>query len=154
MTAPAFRSRWAEWNPGAPPAFPGRLSETEPAKPPKPSSEGFEGAIPESVPGNRPPSGALEGEGCTSCGSPLSDPGDVLCGGCFASRRGPGRLLTFDPRRRFRTFARLSGHPCGDCGAIDWHVNPRGDATCRTCARQRAATTEPWTGGVLGGGAA
>ena len=151
MSAPAFRSRWAEWNP----PFPGRLSETEPAKPAKPSFEGFEGANPESEPGNRPPSGSLEGEGCTLCGSPLSTPGDVLCGGCYASRRGPGRVLAFDPGRRLRTIARLSGRPCGDCGSIDWYVSPRGDSACKPCARARgAATTEPGTNGVLGEGAA
>ena len=150
MSAPAFRSRWAEWNP----PFPGRLSETEPAKPAKPSSEGFEGAIPESVAGNRPPSGSLEVGGCTSCGSPLSAAGDVLCGGCYASRRGPGVVLAFDPRRRLRTVARLSSRSCGDCGAIDWNVNVRGDATCRACAKGRAATTAGGIDTVPEGGAA
>lgn len=145
MSTPAFRSRWAEWNP----SFPGKPPEIEPAKPAKPGFEGFEGAIPESAPGNRAPSG----EGCTLCGSPLSDPGDVLCGGCYASRRGPGIVLTFDPGRRLRTIARLSGRPCGDCGTIAWGVTPRGDATCRTCARGRGATTGAGTDSVPGGAA-
>ena len=120
MSAPDFRSRWAEWSPGSPP-------------PPAPDA----------------PS-------CYRCGSPLADPGrDLLCPECFDSRRGPGRVLTFDPRRRLRAVARLSGRRCGDCGSSDWYVSPRGDSACRPCARaRRTATTEPGTDSVLGGGAA
>lgn len=70
---------------------------------------------------------------CTACGSPVDDPGDALCGACYAARRGPGRVLTFDPDRRRRTLARLAGRPCGTCGAVAWRVNARGDATCRGC---------------------
>ena len=121
MSAPAFRSRWADWSPGSP----------------------------------VPPPAGLEGEGCTLCGSPLSDPGDVLCGACYSSRRGPGAVLTFDPGRRLRTIARLSGRPCGDCGRVAWYVNPRGDATCRTCARGRdSASRDTRTDSFPGGGAA
>jgi len=131
MSAPGFRSRWAEWSPGSPP-------------PPAPEA-----------PPATPPTG-LEAPACYRCGSPLADPGgDLLCASCYASRRGPGRVLAFDPRRRLRAIARLSGRPCEDCGAIDWHVTPRGDSACRPCARARgAATTEPGTDGVLGGGVA
>jgi len=150
MSAPAFRSRWADWNPGTPPSFPGELSETEPAKPAKPGFEGFEGSTPGSVPGNHPFSRTLEVGGCTSCGSSLSGPGDVLCGPCYVSIRGSGVVLTFDPRRRLRTISRLTGRPCGDCGAIDWNVNARGDATCRTCARGRGAAKETGTDTVPG----
>ena len=152
MSTPAFRSRWAEWNPGAPPHSPEELSRIEPAKPAEPGFEGFAGGIPVRSPGNH----VSPGDGCTRCGSSLADPGgDLLCPGCFASRRGPGRVLTFDPRRRLRSIARLSGRPCGDCGAIDWYVSPRGDSVCRPCARaRRAVTTDPGTNGVLGGGAA
>lgn len=147
MTAPAFRSRWTDWTPGDPP-------ETEPAKPSKPVSGGFEGAIPGTSPEMRPLSVQLEGDGCTVCGSPLSDPGNLLCGGCYASRRGPGRVLTFDPARRLRSIARLSARPCGSCGRVDWHVNPRGDATCRTCAGGRTVSTGTGTDTIPGGGAA
>jgi len=128
MSAPDFRSRWAEWSPGSPP--PPVLPAT-------------------------PPTG-LEAPACYRCGYPLADPGgDLLCGRCYSSRRGPGRVLTFDPRRRLRSIARLSGRPCGDCGSIDWYVSPRGDSACKPCARARGAvTTEPGTNGVLGGGAA
>ena len=151
MTAPAFRSRWTDWTPGR---FPGDTPETEPAKPSKQVSGGFEGAIPGTSPESRPPSVQLEGDGCTRCGSPLSDPGDLLCGGCYASRRGPARVLTFGPARRLRTIARLSARPCGNCGRVDWYVNPRGDATCRTCAVGRTASTGTGTDSVPGGGTA
>lgn len=145
MSAPAFRSRWAGWDPAAPPIFPDKSPQSEPAEPPEPGFEGFAGAIPVRIPGNRGPSGDLDREACTRCGSPLADPGDVLCGACYASRRGPRAVLTFDPRRRLRTIAWLSGRQCGDCGAIDWYVTHRGDATCRTCARGRGAITETGT---------
>ena len=75
---------------------------------------------------------------CYHCHASLSDPGDLLCPPCYASRRAPGRVLPFDPDRRSRTLARLADRPCPDCHTTDWYVSPRGDATCQACARSRA----------------
>lgn len=74
---------------------------------------------------------------CTSCSSPVADPNDVLCPACYQLRRGPGRVLRFDPDRRRRTALRLADRPCRDCHTTSWHVTPRGDASCQTCARKR-----------------
>lgn len=84
-------------------------------------------------PGSAPPA-------CTACGAVLFMETDIICPGCYAKRRPsrPGSVVPFDPGRRLRSIARLSGRVCGDCGSVDWYVNPRGDATCRTCARRRA----------------
>jgi uncharacterized Zn finger protein (UPF0148 family) len=90
---------------------------------------------------------------CTSCNSPLFIESDILCPACYQARRAPGRVLPFDPARRTRTLARLAGYPCPDCETVAWHVNARGDATCQTCARRRAATTDAGTDGVRGGAA-
>jgi len=70
---------------------------------------------------------------CTACRAPVASPEDILCGACHQTRRGPGRVLVFDPGRRLRTLARLSGRACETCGATDWHVTARGDAACRGC---------------------
>lgn len=89
---------------------------------------------------------------CTSCNAPLFIESDLLCPACYRARRGPGRVLPFDPERRRRTLTRLAGYPCPDCETVEWHVNARGDATCRTCAQRRAATTDTGTDGVPAGG--
>ncbi len=105
---------------------------------------------------------------CPACGAPVDDPEAVLCGACYAARRGPGRVLAFDPDRRRRTEARLAGRACGTCGATSWRVNGRGDATCRGCFPDSSSTRSgsapdapaasklagPDRGGVSGGGAA
>lgn len=83
---------------------------------------------------------------CTSCSASVDDPGDILCRACYASRRGPGRVLVFDPERRRRSGAHLARRTCTSCGATDWRVTPRGDATCRRC-------TGSLTYGVRGGAA-
>ncbi len=75
---------------------------------------------------------------CTSCNSPLFIEADLLCPTCYQARRGPGKVLPFDPDRRGRTLARLAGCPCPECQTVAWHVNANGDATCQTCARTRA----------------
>lgn len=97
--------------------------------------------------------GAPEPHACTGCASPVTEAEDLLCPACYAERRGPGRLLRFDPDRRRRTEQRLAGRPCPDCQTADWYVSPRGDATCQTCARRRAATTSTRTDDVRGGAA-
>ncbi len=76
---------------------------------------------------------ALALPACTACRAPVASPEDILCGACHAERRGAGRVLAFDPGRRLRTLARLSGRACEMCGATDWHVTARGDAACRGC---------------------
>ena len=91
---------------------------------------------------------ALASPTCTACNAPLFIETDVLCPTCYQARRGPGRVLPFDPGRRARTLDRLAGHPCPDCQTVAWHVNAGGDATCQTCARRRAATTDSGTGGA------
>lgn len=85
-------------------------------------------------PGSAPPA-------CTVCGAVLFMETDVICPACYATRRPsrPGSVVPFAPGRRLRSIARLSGRTCGDCGDVDWYVNPRGDAVCRSCARRRAA---------------
>ena len=85
---------------------------------------------------------------CTSCQRPLFIETDILCPACYQARRAPGRVLPFDPGRRARTLDRLAGHPCPDCQTVAWHVSAGGDATCQTCARRRAATTDSGTGGA------
>lgn len=126
-----FRSRWLGWTPGS--------SEITPTPPPtKPTKEaivGFVGARPARILKTAAPL-------CPSCGAPVDDSGDVICGSCYAARRGPGEVLAFDPDRRSRTLARLADRPCPDCQAVTWHVNGRGDATCQTCARRRAGFDE------------
>lgn len=77
---------------------------------------------------------------CPACGTPVADPQDVLCAACYQARRGPGRVLAFDPDRRRRALARLAGRPCGTCGAVAWRVNARGDATCRGCFPDSSST--------------
>lgn len=78
---------------------------------------------------------------CTSCASPIADPNDVLCQACYLARRGPGRVLRFDPDRRRRTVRRLVDRACRDCHTTSWHVTPRGDAICQTCDRKRVVGT-------------
>lgn len=73
--------------------------------------------------------------GCYRCDAPLDAAADLLCSTCYAARRGPGRVLPFDPEhRRRRTAARLADRHCSGCDQVDWEVNARGDAYCRTCA--------------------
>ena len=100
------------------------------------------------------PAPVVEAAACTSCGVVLFLEQDLLCPACYAARRGPGRLLPFDPGRRPRALARLAGRPCPDCLTVAWRVNVRGDATCQTCARGRADSTADGTNGVPPGGAA
>lgn len=152
-----FRSRWLGWTPessGIPPTPP----PTEPTKAP---FVGFVGSHPTRILKTAPPA-------CTSCGATVADPQDVLCAACYQARRGPGRVLAFDPDRRRRTEARLAGRACGTCGATSWRVNGRGDATCRGCFPDSSSTRSgsapdapaasklagPDRGGVSGGGAA
>ncbi len=142
MSTPAFRSRWAGWDPAAPPRFPGTLPETEPAKPPKPGFEGFAGAIPVRIPGNHASPEDLEGDGCTSCGSRLFIETDLLCPACYQARRSPGRVIPFDPARRVRAEARLATRQCHDCGGSWWRLHQNGDSECESCWRTRAVTTE------------
>lgn len=111
---------------------------------------------------------ALSHPPCPSCGAPVDAPESVLCGPCYAARRGPGRVLPFDPDRRRRTEARLAARPCGTCGAVAWRVSGRGDATCGRCfpdsssAPARPLAGRPVSpgapgagrGGVSGGGVA
>ena len=82
---------------------------------------------------------------CTSCGTSVDDPGDILCRGCYASRRGPARVLVFEPARRRRTERFLAGRACGSCGASSWGVTSRGDAACLRCT---AARTDSVRGGA------
>lgn len=111
---------------------------------------------------------ALAPPSCTSCGATVADPQDVLCAACYQARRGPGRVLAFDPDRRWRTEARLAGRACGTCAGTAWRVNARGDATCGRCFPDSSSTRSgsapdapaasklagPDRGGVSGGGAA
>lgn len=105
---------------------------------------------------------------CPACGAPVDDPEAVICGACYQARRGPGRVLAFDPDRRRRTEARLAGRACGTCAGAAWRVNARGDATCGRCFPDSSSTRSgsapdapaasklagPDRGGVSGGGAA
>lgn len=75
---------------------------------------------------------------CYGCNAPIFIESDLLCPTCYQARRGPGKVLPFDPDRRGRTLARLAGCPCPECQTVAWHVNANGDATCQTCARTRA----------------
>ncbi len=77
---------------------------------------------------------------CPACGSPVARSEDLLCDTCYSARRGPGRVLRFDPDRRSRTLARLAGRPCAACGAVAWRVNARGDATCGRCFPDSSST--------------
>jgi len=75
---------------------------------------------------------------CCCCEAPLDVETDLLCPKCFSARRGPGRVLPFDPEhRRRRTIARLAERRCGHCGTTNWLVTERGDAVCQTCASAR-----------------
>jgi len=91
---------------------------------------------------------------CCRCDATLFIESDLLCPTCYQARRAPGRLLPFAPGRRTRALERLAGRPCPDCLTTDWHVSPRGDATCQTCARGRAVSTADGTNVVPPGGAA
>ncbi len=126
-----FRSRWLGWTPESS-EMPPTLQPTEPTKAP---FVGFGGSHPTRILKPALPT-------CPPCGGPVEDPGDVLCGACFAARRSQGKVLAFDPDRHGRTEARLAGRACGTCGAASWRVNARGDATCQTCARRRAGIDE------------
>jgi hypothetical protein len=127
-----FRSRWLGWTPKSSEMTP----TPTPTKPTEAPFGSFGGSHPTRILKPAPPT-------CPSCGGPVEeDPGDVLCGACYAARRGPGEVLAFDPDRRSRTLARLADRPCPDCQAVTWHVNGRGDATCQTCARRRAGFDE------------
>lgn len=54
---------------------------------------------------------------------------------CFQARKViPLEELTRRrEERRKRTEARLRSTPCDSCGRIDWQINGRGDAFCRSC---------------------
>jgi hypothetical protein len=103
----------------------GKHLSTEPGKP----GEGFSGLS------------GCSGEGvsehapahpCVSCCAEVS--ADVLyCPPCWGSRQARGRVLQFDATRRARAHARLKGRSCRSCGQEDWHVVPRGDASCVVC---------------------
>lgn len=117
-----FRSRWLDWTPES--------SET----PLSPAVGRVDAPVARVLTFHSP--------ACPSCGAAVA-PDVVLCGPCYEARRAPGRVLPFDPGRRLRTIARLSGRACDGCGAIDWQVTPRGDSFCRPCARSRAALPVP-----------
>ena len=85
---------------------------------------------------------------CYRCPNPTAGPQDLLCGSCYAERRGPGRVLAFDPGRRRRTEERLATRWCPDCGGSWWRVEVGGDAECESCRRARTATTATRTNSV------
>lgn len=84
---------------------------------------------------------------CSSCSHPVATPGDFLCQSCYLARRGPGVVLDFALGRRGQQIMRGRLYrPCSGCQTVNWYVNPRGDAICRTCAEPGTIPTETEAG--------